>query len=212
MTEQLQVEKRQRLGTAAAQRLRREGKIPAVLYGHGQENQHLAVAVTEVEQVLRHHSQMVSLGGAVSDHALISDVQWDPLGIDVMHLDLIRVNLKENVEVSVPIHMHGEAAGARAGGVLLESMHEVEIRCSAGSIPESLEVDVNEMEIGDQRIAGDLELPAGVELVTPAEAVVVRVDPPPAEAEPEVAGEAAEPEVIAEGESEGEGAGEESES
>lgn len=206
MTDVLKVERRDKLGTAATRRLRRTGRIPAVLYGHGAENQHLSIPETELQALLRHHAKTVKLEGDIEETALISDLQWDPLGIDVLHLDLMRVNLREEVEVTVPIHLHGEAPGVREGGVLLENEHEVDIRCPAGSIPEQLELDVNELHVGDQKLAGDLELPRGVELVTPAETVIVHVEVARAPEE-EVEGEAAgEPEVIARG---GEAKGEE---
>lgn len=198
MTDELKVTKRDKLGSAATQRLRRSGHVPAVLYGHNEPNEHLAIPEAEVRAVLRHHSKMVKLAGEVSQTALISDMQWDPLGIEVLHLDLTRVNLKESVEVTVPIQVHGEAPGVRDGGVMLENLHEVDVRCPAGSIPEQLEVDVNDLQLGGQLIAGDLQLPGGVELLTPAETVIVHVEEPrqPAADEVEEATEG-EPEVIA---------------
>ena len=72
--------------------------MPAVLYGHGEENAHLSIPERQVKTLIRHHSKTVELSGAIKDTALVSEVQWDPLGIEVLHLDLIRVNLKELVE------------------------------------------------------------------------------------------------------------------
>lgn len=206
MTDVLQVEKRQQLGSAATRRLRRAGQVPAVLYGHGEKNEHLAVPSVQVRTLLRHHSKMVQLSGELQDTALINEMQWDPLGIEVLHLDLIRVNVREKVEVTVPIHAHGEPAGVREGGVLLENVHEVDIRCPAGSIPEHIGLDVNDLHLNEHRTAGELELPEGVELLTPAETVVAHVEEPrvaPTEEE-EGAAEGAEPEVIARGAEEGE--------
>ena len=98
MADVLEVEKRERVGSAATKSLRRDGRVPAVLYGHGEENEHLSVTTTQVKNLIRRHSKTVELSGDVKDTALISQVQWDPLGIEVLHLDLIRVNLKELVE------------------------------------------------------------------------------------------------------------------
>jgi large subunit ribosomal protein L25 len=201
MAEVLEVERREKVGSAATTRLRREGKVPAVLYGHGEGNEHLAVPKVQVNTLIRHHSKTVELKGAVSETALVNHVHWDPLGIEVLHLDLIRVNLKEEVEVTVPIHTRGESVGVRSGGMLLENMHEVDIRCPAGGIPDALDVDVSELAMGSHLTAGDLELPEGVVLVTEADAVIVRIEEPKgasddAEAESAVG---AEPEVIAKG-------------
>ena len=108
MAEVFEVKKRDQVGSSATRRLRRDGQIPAVLYGHGEANEHLAIPAIQVQNAVRHHSKTVELAGAVKDTALISQIHWDPLGIEVLHLDLIRVNLKELVEVSVAIQTHGD--------------------------------------------------------------------------------------------------------
>jgi len=175
-SEVLNVQLRDLTGTTASVRLRASGMIPAVLYGHGEANRHLAIPKTEVRSALRHHSKTVTLQGAVSDTALVSDVQFDHLGIEVLHLDLIRVNLQEKVEVEVAIALHGDSIGVRSNGVLLENMHSVLVKCPAGGIPDSLSLDVTTLDVGGHKTAGDLVLPEGVELVTPADAVVAHIE------------------------------------
>lgn len=199
MTDVLQVELREELGTLATRRLRRSGKVPAVLYGHGEENKHLAISSGDVVTLLRHHSKTVSLAGAVTETALVSNLQFDALGIDVLHMDLIRVNLAEKVEVTVPIHRQGDAPGVFNGGMYLENMHEVEIRCSAGSIPEFVVLKVADLQLGGHKLASDLTLPEGVELVTPADAVVAHVEKPKSASEDVTPVSGAEPDVIAKG-------------
>ncbi len=175
-SEVLNVQLREQTGTTASVRLRSTGLVPAVLYGHGEANRHLAIPKTEVSLLLRHHGRTVTLQGAVSDTALVSHIQYDHLGIEVLHLDLIRVNLKEKVEVEVGVSLHGEAAGTRSGGVLLESTHSVHVRCSAGSIPDSLVLDISDLDVGGQKTAAEIVLPEGVELVSPADTVIVRIE------------------------------------
>ncbi|EMI54736.1 MULTISPECIES: 50S ribosomal protein L25 [Rhodopirellula] len=201
MTDVIQATKRDSTGTAATNRLRRNGLVPAVLYGHGESNEHLAIPAVQVKGLLRHHSKMIKLTGDVNENALVSEMQWDALGIEVLHLDLIRVNLKEKVEVTVSIETHGEAAGTREGGILLENLHEVDVRCSAGAIPESLVLDVNDLHVGQHATANDLQLPEGVELVTDGETVIVHVEAARTEEPTEDAGDSigAEPEVISKG-------------
>lgn len=202
MADVLKVEKRGQTGSAATRRLRRSGSIPAVLYGHGEETQHLAIPQAQVNAVARNHSKMVELAGDVKDTALVSEMQWDPLGIEVLHLDLIRVNLQEKVELTVAIQVHGDPVGVREGGVFIENLHEVEVRCSAGAIPENVGLNVNELHLGSSLLASDLELPEGVELLTPLDTVVAHVEEPRAELEEEQeadSGVGAEPEVIAKG-------------
>lgn len=199
MAEVLNVESRGKVGTAATRRLRRDGRIPAVLYGHGEDNKHLSVSETEVRAMLRHHSKTVTLAGDVKETVLVREIQYDPLGIEVLHLDLIRVNLKEKVEVTVPIHKHGDPVGLREGGVLLENVHAVEISCSAGNIPESVGLNVTDLHVGGQLTAGDLELPDGVELVTPGDTVVAHVETPKTQSEQVETPASSEPEVISKG-------------
>jgi len=205
MAEVLDVEKREQVGSSATERLRRSGRVPAVLYGHGEGNEHLSVSTAQVKTLLRHHSKTVELAGDVKETALVSQIQWDPLGIEVLHLDLIRVNLKELVRVTVAIHRHGDAEGLRQGGLMIDNIHEVEIECFAGQIPENLSLNVTDLELGGQKTAADLELPEGVSLVTPVETVVAHVEQPKGASE-ETSEALAEPEVIAKG---GDKAGEE---
>jgi large subunit ribosomal protein L25 len=202
MADVLKVEKRGQTGSAATRRLRRSGSIPAVLYGHGEETQHLAIPATQVKAVARNHSKMVELSGAITDTALVSELQWDPLGIDVLHLDLIRVNLKEKVDVTVAIQSHGDPVGVREGGVFVENAHDVEVRCSAGAIPDNIGLNVNELHTGQSLLASDLDLPEGVELLSPADTVIAHVEEPRAELDEEQAAEGSiglEPEVISKG-------------
>ncbi|MEM8666792.1 MAG: 50S ribosomal protein L25 [Planctomycetota bacterium] len=199
MAEVLEVQKREETGSKASRLLRRSGRVPAVLYGHGEENEHLSASVTQVESLIRHHSKTIELSGDIKDTALVSDVQWDPLGIEVLHLDLIRVNLKEQVEVTVPIQVYGDAAGVRSGGVLIENSHEVDVRCPAGSIPEFLRLNVSELEMGGHITAAELELPEGVELVTTADTTIVHIEQPKGEVEAAEGEAGAEPEVISKG-------------
>ncbi|SMP58576.1 LSU ribosomal protein L25P [Neorhodopirellula lusitana] len=201
MTDVIQATKRDSTGTAATRRLRRAGNVPAVLYGHGEANEHLAIPQSQVKGLLRHHSKMIKLTGAVEETALVSEMQWDPLGIEVIHMDLIRVNLKEKVELTVSVELHGEAAGTREGGILLENLREVEVRCSAGAIPESLILDVNELHLGENATASQLQLPEGVELLTDGDAVLAHVEAPRAQQDEEgtEVQVGAEPEVISKG-------------
>lgn len=196
MTDVLHVELREQIGTAATRRLRKAGKVPGVLYGHGEQNLHLAVPAADVAALIRHHGKTVQLAGAANEHALVNEMQWDPLGIDVLHLDLIRVNLKEMVDVTVPVRLHGEPVGVREGGILLENVHEVDIRCSAGAIPEDIGLSVGGLKLGESLTAAQLELPEGVELVTDPETVIAHVEAPRAGRDEEGAAAGGEPEVI----------------
>ena len=177
MAEVVQVQKRDgSLGTAASRRLRKAGCVPAVLYGHKQTNQHLAISQKTVESILRHHSRIVELQGDVVETAMVSDLQFDPLGIEVLHIDLQRVDMNEKVTVTVPIRFKGEPVGGKQGGIAIENAHEVEVECPVVAIPDFVELNVTSVALGEHRSASDVKLPENVVLVTPGETVVYHVE------------------------------------
>ncbi|MCS7465822.1 50S ribosomal protein L25 [Stieleria sp. ICT_E10.1] len=177
MAEVVQVQKRDgSLGTAASRRLRKAGSVPAVLYGHKQQNQHLAISQKTVESILRHHSRIVELQGDVVETAMVSDLQFDPLGIEVLHIDLQRVDMNEKVTVTVPIRFKGEPIGGKQGGIVIENAHEVEVECPVVAIPDFVELNVTSVGLSEHRSASDVKLPENVVLVTPGETVVYHVE------------------------------------
>ncbi len=205
MADILTVEKRNETGTARMRRMRRDGKIPAVLYGHGQENLNLTLDARELSAVLRHSGHMVQLKGAVDESALIKDVLWDSVLQQVLHVDLSRVDATESVEVVLTVDLKGTARGTTLGGVLNHVLHDVTILCPANLIPERLELKIADLEVGHALRARDIALPAGASLVTAPESVIVNCTAVGAEAA-EAGAAPAEPEVI--GKKKEEGAGE----
>ena len=203
-SETIEVHKREQTGSLAARKLRRSGLVPAILYGHGEENVNLTVRSDEIGRIINHGTKLLSLTGHISETALLRDVQWDAFGVDILHIDLTRVSQSEAVEVTVPVETHGQAPGTSEGGVLAVVMHEVSILCPAAKIPDHIRVNVSNLHMGDAILAKDLQLPEGASLVENESEVVVHVVPPTVGAEEE-AEEEAEPELIRkekEGESE----------
>lgn len=201
-TETLEVTKREKTGSLAARKLRQTGHVPAILYGHGEENVNLSVRSDVLGRIVHHGTKLLSLKGAVTETALLRDVQWDAFGIDILHVDLTRVSQSEAVEVTVPVELHGEAPGTNEGGTLAFALHELTIKCPASSLPEHITVNIGGLHSGDSIHASDVELPAGVELVTNPTEVVVQVVAPKtggAGTSDEGGDEAAEPEVISKG-------------
>jgi large subunit ribosomal protein L25 len=211
MAEIMNVAVRQACGTRAARKVRKAGRVPAVLYGHGKANVNLSIPTREVEAAIRHGAKLVDLRGEVSDTALIRAVQWDAFGVDVLHLDLTRVSAGDMVQVTVAVELRGEAPGGRAGGLVEQVVHEVEIECPAANIPDKFELNINSLELGASLTAGDLELPPGARLLGGQDEIIVHCVEALAEVEEEEAApaEAGEPEVIGrkveEEEEEGEG-------
>ncbi|MHC4861901.1 MAG: 50S ribosomal protein L25, partial [Planctomycetota bacterium] len=184
--------------------LRRAGELPAALGGGGEESTALAVPSHEFELLHVAGARVVTLQlGKKKVEALIRDIQYDPLGEYVMHVDFDRVVAGQTVEVQVRLETFGEAAGVAAGGVLQTRIESVTVACLPGVIPEHIEVDVQALEVGDGIRAGELVLPEGVTLVSdPADLclAVTAAEAPPEEEEEEVEApveeEEGEPEVI----------------
>lgn len=173
MSDVLTVAVREKLGTANTRRLRDQGQVPVVLYGHGGENVHLSVAKKEVNLLLRHHTRHVELAGGVKEHAIVKDLQWDPLGIEVLHMDLVRISLDEKVKLTVPIKFHGQPIGLQNHGSTNEILHEVEILVPATNIPDELQLNINDLDVGGSKIVADIALPEGGEFVTDSSAQVI---------------------------------------
>lgn len=199
----LKVTKRDGRGTRTARRMRKQGQVPGVLYGHGEATVSVALPADDLVKAIRHGVRVVDLdqGGAL-EKALIRDLQWDPLGHDIVHVDFARVAADERIEVDVRLELRGTAPGVTAGGRLDQPLHNLEVECLAISIPESIRVNIGEMQIGSVIHVRDLKLPEGVVAKNDPDAVVVQVTEPlveaeaPAAAAPGAEGQAAEPEVI----------------
>jgi large subunit ribosomal protein L25 len=196
MSEVLHVKVRAEIGSNAVKRVRQAGDIPAILYGHGKGCVNLSVPAEELHTMIRHRTKMVNLEGGVSETALIREVQWDALGIEVLHLDMMRVTATEMVQVTVPVELRGEAPGTKSGGVIDHSTHEAEFECPAGAIPERLEVNINSLELGQLLKLSDLELPEGCKLLSDPDLVVVQCIEPVEVPEEAAVAEAGEPEIV----------------
>jgi large subunit ribosomal protein L25 len=205
MSELFHVENRQSFGKRNNQRLRRAGRLPAVLYGHGEEAVSLTLAADELEASIRHGAKVVDLDGAASGKALLQDVQWDTFFQHVLHVDLLRVRAGEKVKIDVPIELRGEAPGSRDGGLIEQMVHSIEIEVALDVIPDKLHMNINQLEIGGQLVARDImDLPAGARILDDLDMMIVHCVQPAAEEEVAVSEEAgaAEPEVIGKGKEE----------
>ena len=148
--------------------------IPGVIYGHKQETASVAVPAKALLDGLHAGNRLFELDLAGNKEVvLIKDLQYDHYGAEVLHVDFIRVNLDEKAQVTVPLVLKGEAPGAAKGGVVEEQLDHVEIVCGVVSIPESISVSIKKLEFGGSIYAKDVKLPAGAELVTDPEAVIV---------------------------------------
>lgn len=208
MPEVLTTKKREPHGKRASRRLRREGLVPVNLYGHGQQNVYLSVAVDQVKSAIRHGARVIELTGAVEEKAFIRELQWDTYGVNVLHLDLTRVSADERLEVTVTIELKGQAPGIKEGGVVEHVTHEIDIECPATEVSEKLIVSVSDLHLDGEIRAGSLELPPGAKLLSSPDDVIVHcVKPRVMEEEGAAAtAESAEPELIRKPAEEEEGA------
>ena len=193
-------------GKGVARKLRAAGRIPGVLYGPKIGSVSVDLESRNLERILRESGLNALLdldvdgrGDLADTVALVKELQRHPVRGDLMHVDLYQVDLTQKVEVSVPILMRGRSAGVEAGGIVDVLIRELPVRCLPRAIPESLEVDITALEIGDVIHAGQVGLPADVELAIDADLGVVHVVAPAVEEEP-VVDELAEGEEPLEGE------------
>ncbi|HST26503.1 MAG TPA: 50S ribosomal protein L25 [Gaiellaceae bacterium] len=214
----LEVQERETVGSTAATRLRREGFIPGVLYGRGKTPHAIAVPERELRTVLtgphgRHAILDVVLQGQKTTHAsILKDYQVDPIRGRITHFDLHEVRLDEAITAQVAIELVGESPGVKVGGVLSALVREVSVEALPLEIPDKLELDIGESEIGTTLRVADLVAPEGTKILDDPDTVVVTVAAPRVEVEEEPEEELAEGEEAAEGEEPaGEGESEESE-
>jgi large subunit ribosomal protein L25 len=207
----LTIEKRVGTGKGAAKRLRRTGRVPAILYG-GSTPVNITVNPKDIFRLIHGHeggTQLLQVSFGESPDklmAIIRDMQLDPVTEDLVHVDLQEVAMDKPIQVTVPLRHVGEPVGVRdAKGILEMILREVQVSCLPGSIPESFTADVSELGIHDVFTVGQLVAPEGVRILTDASQAVATVAPPmaeevavPAVATGAVAATPAEPEVLTE--------------
>jgi large subunit ribosomal protein L25 len=202
-------EARTEFGKGAARRSRRDGRVPAVLYGHGTETRHLSLPGHDLMLALKTPNVLLRLEGLTKggEIALPKAVQRDPVKNIIEHVDLILVRRGEKVTVEVPVRVTGEIVAG--DGMLNQQLVQITVEADATNIPQGIDVDVEGMDVGEAVHASDLKLPPGVSLQLEPETLVLAVIAKSVE-QPEEGGEAPEvPEAVAEaaGGSEGEQAG-----
>lgn len=175
----MRVEPRTQATKGDLRKLRQSGKVPGVIYGK-QLAAPATVSVSEKElaALLRTHPNAVlelDIPASGVQSVMVSDVQRDSLNSRLLHVDFHQINMNEKVRANVRIDIAGDSAGVREGGILSLVLHELEVQCLPGDIPEVLEVDVSELGIGESLTVGQLKLPSGVEAKSDEELVVVTV-------------------------------------
>ncbi len=201
----LKVEKRIETGKGGARALRRQGMLPAVLYGGGisspiklQRKEFVKLLSSGVIESALIAIELRDENAGRTDHlALIKDYQIDPVEKELLHIDFIEVSLEKKIRIMLPVVITKEPAGVKKGGILQQQLREVQIECLPTQIPERIEVDAGALEIGHTLHVSDLVLETGVRVLADPQTVILTVSAPVVEeAIPAPAAEVAEPELI----------------
>lgn len=170
----LKGEVREHAGRKAIRRMRQEGKLPAVVYGHKEEPVAVMLDAHDFVEGLHHGHRLMDVQiGKKKETIIVKEVQYDHLGRSVIHADLMRVDVTESVKVNVPVEVKGVAAGTHEGGILEAHADHLEVECKVTDIPDVLLVVVKDLKVGDSLHASDIELPAGVKLLSSPDMLVV---------------------------------------
>lgn len=202
MANNLQAKQRENLTRAATKQIRKDGYIPAIVYGGDKEPQTISVESITLLKTLRDEGRnaIISLdidNGETVD-VMVHDYQKDPLRWDVTHIDFYVVNMSEEMDVEVVLHLEGEPTGVKEGGILQQPIYELQVRAKPRDIPESITVDVSALEIGDSMSVEELTAEGNYEFIDEPDATLVTVLPPETieEEEEETEDAAVEPELV----------------
>jgi large subunit ribosomal protein L25 len=175
-TKSLQIQIKKDCGSRIASKHRKSGLIPAILYGHKQENLMFLLDKKEFIKAFDSGIKTVSLKWDSSEEmALIKDIQFDTFGKEILHIDFVRIALTEKVTTSVPIVLYGTAQGVKEGGILDHAMKEVEIECLPTEIPKDIRIDVSGLKIKDSLHINDIEVSPNVKILENPDTIVVSV-------------------------------------
>ena len=184
----LDISERIETGTKGSKALRREGSIPGVLYYSGEKNVNITVDKSVLFHAMQSGQRIFEIDqDGESQYTMIKELQYHPVTDAIIHIDLMRVRRSEKMTISVPLVLIGEAIGIKEGGVLSQSMTQVEISCFPTDVPEQIEIDIEDLEINSARSVADIKIDnEDIEIVSNTNLNVVSITPPAAEEEPEI--------------------------
>jgi large subunit ribosomal protein L25 len=170
----LKAEIREHTGSKAVKKVRRQGRIPAIVYGHKQEPVAVSLDAHNFVEGLHHGHRLMDVQiDKKKEKIIVKDLQYDYLGKNIIHADLMRVSITEMVKVTVPVELKGTAQGTHEGGIVEGHLDHLEIECKVTDIPEIIVVPVKDMQVGDALHAGEIVLPDGIKLAGSPETLVV---------------------------------------
>ena len=184
----LDISERTETGTKGSKALRLEGSIPGVLYYSGEKNVNITVDKSVLFHAMQSGQRIFEIDqNGESQYTMIKELQYHPVTDAIIHIDLMRVRRSEKMTISVPLVLIGEAIGIKEGGVLSQSMTQIEISCFPTDVPEHIEIDIEDLEINSARSIADIKIDnEDIEIVSNTNLNVVSITPPAAEEEPEI--------------------------
>jgi len=182
--EKLNVDIRKEHGTSAARRTRLQNKVPAVVYHSGIEATPLSVDKISLNKALRTGQMIFEVNVEDKNQfVLVKEIQYHPVTDEIIHIDFQKVKEDEKISLEVAIRSTGEAQGVKLGGLLVQMLNSVTVKCRPAEIPEFLEIDVTDMEMSTNLFVKDITLPNDVEMITAQDIAVVSVQEPKQESE-----------------------------
>lgn len=195
----LQAQTRDNDKKSTVKRIRREGNVPAVVYGNGVESRSIYFSSSDFIKVIRKAGRngVITLKIENEDYpVMVHDLQHDVLKDQLIHADFYKVDMSTEVDAEVAVHLIGESAGQKEGGVVQQLLHELHVRALPADIPESIEADVEALNIGDSLSVGDVKVSGSYEILNDPGETIVSVTPPQAVEEPETEDADQEPELV----------------
>jgi large subunit ribosomal protein L25 len=187
-----EVEKRQVFGKNKVKKLKNTGLIPAVIYGEAITPISIVVEPKKLRKIYKEFGKNVILNLIIKDNDKIQEenvlshtFDIHPISREYTHIDFLKINMKKNIHTTVPVKCHGLAAGVKIGGVLIHNMGEIEVSCLPNNIPEQIELNIEVLTIGDSIKVKDLKLAEDIEILSSPEDVIVAIEAPKVEKEPE---------------------------
>jgi large subunit ribosomal protein L25 len=182
----IKAERRELSSRGEVKKMRREGKVPGVIYGIGMDKPtSITVDVKEIQALLKsnpHAVLEIEVPGIGKNNVLLTEVQRDSLSRELLHIDFHKINMNESIKTLVRLEFSGQPAGEKEGGMLQIVLHELEVECLPKDLPESITVEVEGLQVGENLTIADLKLPDSVKTAVDPEAVVVAVLAPQKEA------------------------------
>ncbi|NQU28989.1 MAG: 50S ribosomal protein L25 [Candidatus Marinimicrobia bacterium] len=178
---------RDSFGTSSTNKLRRQGLIPVNFYTHGGGNHNFAIEEKKMSEALKsdQHIFVIKIDKK-EQHVQIKELQYHPVYDTIMHVDLMGFKMTEKISIAVPLVIVGEAPGVKEGGLLIQNINQIDISCLPTDVPDSIEVDISDLDINEHISVGDLEVAEGIEVLSNAEIPIVAVQTPRGEEEEEV--------------------------